>query len=85
MEDAPPHHKKFVFLAAAHMLLDNEKKARVAAETLRKKFPEYTLTGDMNFPSTPGIERLMKYAAMAGIPMGETNTVAVRTSSSVGE
>lgn len=85
MEDAPPHHKKFVFLAAAHMLLENEKKARAAAETLRKKFPEYTLAGDLNIPITPGIERLMKYAAMAGVPMGDTNNHPVRTSSSVGE
>lgn len=85
MEDAPPHHKKFVFLAAAHMLLENNEKARVAVENLRKKFPEYTLTGDMNFPITPGIERLMKYAAMAGVPMGDTNNIAVRTSSSIGE
>ncbi len=77
LENAPPHHKKFNYLAATHMILGNEKKARAAAETLRKNFPDYTLAGDINFPINPNIVRLMKYAAMAGVPMGDKNKIPV--------
>lgn len=84
MEDAPPHHKKFNYLAAAHMLLGNETKARAAAKTLRKNFPDYTLAGDINFPLNPNIERLMKYASMAGVPMGDTSKIPVAVSANAG-
>jgi len=71
LADAPPHHKKFVYLAAAHMLLGNEKEARAAADFVRKTFPDYTLAGDFDFQLNPSIAHMIRHAALAGVPIGD--------------
>lgn len=70
MEDAPPHHKKFVFLAASHMILGNEAAARFAAKSLLEIFPDYTLLGHMNFHLNDSIQRVINFAMKAGVPLG---------------
>ncbi len=87
MEDAPPHHKKFVYLAAAHLILGEESKARLAADTLREYFPDYTLAGDMDFPISAGISKLIDFASKAGVPEGrfihvEDGTFRINSSTS---
>lgn len=70
LEDAPPHHKKYVNLAAAYMALGQEGKAQEAAKSLCESFPNYTLSGHMKYPPSPEIQRLIDFAARAGIPVG---------------
>ncbi len=69
MEDAPPHYKKFVFLAASHMILEDEAAARSAVKSLLEIFPDYTLLGHMNFHLNESIQRVINFAAKAGIPL----------------
>ncbi len=67
MEDAPAHHKKYVFLAAAHLLDGSPARAEVAAGRLRSAYPDYTLSGDYEVPTNPALDRLFEAAEAAGI------------------
>ena len=69
MEAAPPHHSKFLYLAASHMILGDRSNAREAATKLIDEFPDYTLSGDLNFPHNPQIETLVRNARLAGVPL----------------
>jgi TolB-like protein/DNA-binding winged helix-turn-helix (wHTH) protein len=67
MREAPPHHKKFLFLAAAHVLLGDIEAARGEARTLRDLFPDYTLAGDYDIPTNAALDRLRLAAATVDI------------------
>jgi tetratricopeptide (TPR) repeat protein len=67
MEAAPPHHKKYLFLAASHMELGNLDRASEAAQTLKANFPDYALSGDYDVPQNAALDRLFSAAEAAGV------------------
>lgn len=68
MENAPPHHKKFLILAASYILIDAPDLAKDAASALIEHFPEYSLSGDYDLPMNPALNRLFDAAKQAGVP-----------------
>lgn len=67
MEDAPPHHKKFAFLAASHIMKGDVDRANEVAAILKEKFPDYTLSGDFDLHRNPALDRFFEAAKQAGI------------------
>jgi tetratricopeptide (TPR) repeat protein len=67
---APPHHKRFVILAATRWNQGRIDAARRAAAELMMAFPDYSLSSDFGpGPHSRALAEVIDAAAMAGVPL----------------